>query len=180
MAGIMKTIDVVLKIPEGLNYQLAFRVVRDAPFDIEARSDARFVLAAGPGDLFPCLSQALGVFGLSGTVKAFAKLCTAKRMLYFTLTDNNISHYGWINIGFCRGFHIEPNEVFIGPIETPPKYRGHGLATFAMKHALNALLQRGFKIVYGNAQWDNHASIKVMEKCGFGAPVTAYLKGKDE
>jgi len=168
---------VVLDIPQCLNYQLVYRIEKTAPYPVDEREDARFVFCGTWRDGVRHLGAFRGAFGMLGALKTVAKLATPSRMLYFFAGPGGaMLHYGWVRIGRCRQFWINPGEVFIGPIRTVPAGRGKGLATDGIKLGINALIARGFTVFYGNSQKDNLASQRVLEKCGFGLPVSAYLK----
>jgi len=168
---------VTLDIPDVLNYQLVYRLETTTPFAVAPRDDARFVFCGCLGDGMRCFTSLRNGFGTAGAIKTVAKLATPTRMLYlFVSPAGELLHYGWVRVGRCRQFWINPGEVFIGPIRTVPAGRGKGLATDGIKLGINALLARGFTVFYGNSQRDNLASQRVLEKSGFGLPVSAYLK----
>lgn len=79
---------------------------------------------------------------------------------------------------FVYGIYLETqligilNEVETGESEIElgyaihPDHKGNGYATEALRAAIDALLNMGYKAVHAGAFEDNAASIRVMEKCG--------------
>jgi predicted acetyltransferase len=89
------------------------------------------------------------------------------------------------NWGPAEAFFIMDGDVVVGQCDirypiTPaleqygghigyhvhPKYRGRGIATFALREALKILAAKGETEALLTCSHDNHASIRVIEKCG--------------
>jgi hypothetical protein len=172
---------VELHIPSDLHYQLIYRLETKERFDVQLSDEVKFFFCPSANGAL-CHSGALfRHFGMMGLVKSLVKLATPARMLYGVVdSEGELLHYGWVSVGKCNRFWIAANDVFIGPIRTVPIGRGRGLATDALKIAINNLVALGFSVFYGNAQYDNYASQRVMDKCGFGFPVSVYLKDPNE
>jgi GNAT superfamily N-acetyltransferase len=135
-----------------------------------------FSLAAGPGWVWR-QRRALGAaLGKAGLVKAILKLCTKNRLFYCMLKQGQVAATGWCSVSFCRHYKVDPGSAVIGPIWTAEHLRGRGIATLALKQALNALMQRGLRIFYIDTAGDNLASQRVIAKCGFGPPVALYIR----
>ena len=89
---------------------------------------------------------------------------------------HEIIHFGWVMTGYCRYYKIGRRDVVIGPIETLEKERGKGVATFALKNAINNLFHPGQRVVYIDTSDNNFGAQKVFQNCGFGDPVDSYLR----
>ena len=173
-----RIVNLAIGVPEGMSYDYVYRLELEVSFEMEERDDVRFVLLEGPLNCLPLLPAAARWFGAAGAARQFLRLLSPTRMLYACVSGaDGFAHVGSLLVGHCPHFWVGPDEIAIGPIMTLKSWRGLGLATFAMKSTINALLQRGYKVFYVNANCENIASQKVMEKCGFGLPVGVYIRG---
>lgn len=167
---------VTLHIPEQVGYQLVYRQERTRPFPVGKRPDAQFVFLTGPRALLKYLSVLRPLLGWPGVLKALVKLTTGRRSLYVMLKDGRAASTGWCTVGHCRYYLVESEAVVIGPIWSAEEFRGQGLAPYALQRALNVLMARGHHTFYIDTFKTNTASQRVIEKCGFGAPVAVYAR----
>ena len=170
--------EIAIRVPRGLKAQLVFRQVFRQPLATTGDAQFDFQLCRGIRS-YLVRYQAVGrALGLLGAVKGAAKASTKRRMFYFVREGRNVLHYGWATIGRCRHYRIEPGAAVIGPIWTSPQARGRGVATIATLQAIDALVRQGHSTIYIDTSQDNAACLKVIEKCGFGPPIAAFIRGK--
>lgn len=168
--------EITLKIPGELAYQLVYRQERDEPFSLGERDDVSFIFVAAPNRLWPHRAALREILGGSGFLKSLAKLCTKRRLFYCALHGREVAATGWCSVSFCRYYKVEPGSVVIGPIWTTEHMRKRGIATHALKQALNALVKKGHRIFYIDTSGENLPSQRVIAKCGFGPPVALYIR----
>lgn len=60
--------------------------------------------------------------------------------------------------------------IVVGPVRTDADHRGRGIATFAIRHAINVMVARGHRRFYMSVAEGNVASRRMIEKSGFGPP----------
>jgi GNAT superfamily N-acetyltransferase len=172
-------VRVSLDIPDDIDFQYVYRMVRNRPYEVSKRPDHEFRLLNSLSDGFahrPLLTDALGS---GGAIKAIAKLATSRRAFYTTVNNGRASTFGWCTVGTCRWYQIERDAVVIGPIETNPDYRGLGLAGYAMQFAINEYIKRGHDVFYIDTAKLNFPAQSVFKKCGFGDPVALYFRPFD-
>lgn len=172
----MSFAEIILKIPGELAYQVVYRQERGDPFSVRERDNVSFSFVAGPSRLWPHRVALRKILGEMGFIKALVKLCTKRRLFYCVLHGQRVAATGWCTVSFCRHYKVEPGSVIIGPIWTAEHMRGKGIATHALKQALNALMKRGHLIFYIDTSGDNLPSQRVIAKCGFGPPVALYIR----
>lgn len=163
-----------LQIPEGMAYQLVYRV--------ESRDHAP--VSFPPGVAFHWVDRVApllrhwrlwaGALGAPGTVKACLKILAGRRALYGVAHGGVLGHFGWVTLSRCRHYHIEPYAAVVGPVMTLEAHRGRGLATLGLRSVRQCLLARGWPVVYIDTGGDNLAMQTVIARCGFGAPVGVY------
>jgi GNAT superfamily N-acetyltransferase len=169
-------VNVTIEVPDGLRYQLVYRLERAEPVPIDRPPGAEFVLLRGPRDAVAAARLLTARFGYAGAAKAAAKLATPSRQLYLVVADGRLVSYGWATFGQCRYYKVEPSAVVIGPIWTDESARGRGLATFGMNAALNAWVDQGVRLFYIDTECVNHPAQRVFQKCGFGTPLAVYIR----
>lgn len=158
---------VELAVPEGLSYQLIYRMQRDTPFAVSGRNDVSFHYAAG---LWPFMALSVALYRVVGRVewlRGMIRMAVGRRF-YCVLRNGEVLHYGWANVAVCRHYRVGPREVVVGPIWSAPAARDMGLATYAMQQAINRLIGEGWSVFYIDTAWDNLACQKVIARCGFG------------
>jgi len=124
--------------------------------------------------VFPIL-ETIGAYGL---LKCLLKLLSGKRNVYLILKENQVVHLGWIALGFCRFYDVEPGSAVIGPVWTDGEHRGRGLATVALVQVMNRLTARSVSVFYIDTSEQNLAMQRVIGKCGFGLPILKIKKRK--
>jgi hypothetical protein len=163
-----------LDVQPGVDVQLVYRQVCDAPLQPEARTEATFHYldnAAAAVLLQRALRTRFRPAALPGTA---AKLASGRRHYYCVTLGGRVVSDGWVSLGFCRHYHVEPESAVIGPVWTDPDQRGKGLATFALANAVTALYERGRSVTYIDTTRDNLGMQKAIERVGYGKPVAAY------
>jgi len=167
------SIEPNVTLAPGLTYQLVFRRALERPFDPRPIEDAEFVLLAGLAGAWRQRRPLARRFGVRGLPKVFAKLATRSRLLYAVVQDGAFVHDGWLSVSHCRTYAVADGDVVIGPMTTTMPMRGHGLASYGIQEAMNAMLRRGHRIFYIGTSPANLASQQVIHKCGFGRPIAA-------
>jgi hypothetical protein len=160
----------------GLRMQLIFR--RTWRRQVTERVDPQgfFIWRSGLGPLIH-MRALMKLWGLKGFLMTVAKLCTPSRLLYGVKRGGAIVHTGWITLGRCRYYEVEPDAVVIGPVATAREWRGQGLAPAAACSAMTILAENSERICYIDTSDDNVASQRMIAKCGFGPHVSSYVKG---
>lgn len=149
---------------------LLFKTLRRVPFQLDRKDDV-FVVAGLVGIMrhWPMLWR-------WSTILARAKLAlniAAGRSIFFGIQSaGNPVSTGMLALGYCRYYKVEPEAVVIGMIKTDPLRRGEGLATRAIKVAMNTMIERGLTVFYIETRRDNIAMQLSIEKLGFGQPVS--------
>lgn len=154
--------------------QLVYKCERSQPFDAPDLHGAEFRFLTSPWSVLPLLGALRRCLGSMGLVKALLKLATPSRRFYCILADGAIAHYAWASVSFCHYYRVAQGDWVIGPIMTGGRARGRGYATAALKLALNRLMADGGRVFWIDTAEDNVPCRKVIEKCGFGAPVSNY------
>jgi hypothetical protein len=175
-AGTAGSQEICLRVPAGLVSQLVFRQQPMQPFDAAVPTGAEFVYCRSTTEFAPYFRRFAKITGTGSAVRAAIKLSTSRRSWYAMLCDGEIQHHGWITAGRCRYYHVEPDAFVIGPIWTSAKSRGRGLATAATCLAMNEWLSLGEATFYIDTSTDNAPCLKVIERCGFGSPLGAFVR----
>lgn len=161
--------------PDGAaNYQNVYRLVNPRPMAQVARPNLGFAVLRGFGSGLVGLGYLKRLHGPAGALKSLLKVCTARRFFYLALEDDEVVSTGWCTKAPCKHYQIEPQAVVIGPIWTDPGQRRRGLATYALKNAINECVQNGFQLIYIDTSRDNIGAQRVFANCGFGEPVQRY------
>lgn len=172
----MEHSEVILKIPAGHPYQLVYRMERSDPFVDGAPAGVQLTLLSSPSQILRLAAGLWSWFGLSGLVKTCLKLLARDRFLYVAQRDGRVVHSGWLRVGQCRHYPVGANEVVIGPVATASECRGMGIATAALRYAVNRMLAQGHTAFYIDTAGDNFSMQKVIAKCAFGAPIACNLR----
>ena len=112
--------------------------------------------------------------GRSEFYKLLIKSLFHNRVFYFFLNGKVLMACGYLNIGFCRHYEVEPTNVVIGSIWTTPIYRGKGIATKGIQTAINWTMGKGYHTFYIDTQETNTPMLKSIEKLGFGEPINEF------
>jgi len=154
--------------------QLIYRQVREEPFEIVPLEGCRFFFAEKAIRLLAVPMPVVKCFGIAGAVKTFVKLLSGKRCLYGVVSGGQLVHHAWVSLGFCQFYDVGGGDCVVGPIWSHASSRGKGVATWALKQAINKLIERGRDVFYIDTSEDNVPCIKVAEHCGFGPAVRTY------
>lgn len=146
----------------------------------EANQPAReFFLFTSPWSLLRWVGALIRVLGVIGLAKVAIKLMTPSRCFFVVVCEQAVAHYGWVTKGRCRYYPVEPEAVVIGPVETVPGFRGKGLATVGLTAVVAAMARKGCRIMYIDTADTNVPMQRVIEKCGFGRPVSTYERPEE-
>ena len=167
---------VVLEVPEDLDVQFVYRMIRKQQFETEMPRGFKFFYLNSPSDALPHKSACIAAWGLPAYLKILAKLASKSRSLYIVLHDESLASFGWCNLGFCKHYRLEPDALMIGPIETFSQFQSRGLGSIAMMQAINLNLHKSISIFYIDTQRTNIPAQKAFLKCGFGEPFALYLR----
>lgn len=169
------TRQIILEVPAQFDSQLVFRAEFRETFAITMPAGLNFHLCRRVAEYFNIARRVRPKIGAFGACRGFLKLLTARR-LFFTVSDaDEVLHYGWLTIGRCRHYHVGTRDVVIGPIWTSSSARGRGIATFALQMAMNELIRTGYRVFYIDTSHTNVPCLTVVNKCGFGPPLAAYV-----
>jgi GNAT superfamily N-acetyltransferase len=116
--------------------------------------------------------------GMVEVLRSCLRIARGGRSFYCVLDGEEMIHFGWVTEGYCRQYEIDRSAYVIGPIWSSPAARGRGVATYATSETINWIVGRGGRVVYIDTSEDNLACRRVIEKCGFGAPVNSYARPK--
>ena len=159
--------------------QLVYRQERSEFFDVKDSTRVNFRYLKSSLDLFPLIVPLCRLFGLLGLIETGFKLVTRRRQFYCILMEGHVAHYGWVSISFCRYYKVELGDVVVGPIQTDERVRGCGYAALALKSVINELMVRGNRVFWIDTSEINLPSQRVIEKCGFGKPVSRFERPRD-
>lgn len=171
--------EVLVRIPKPLRYQLVYRLRVYTPFYKIKPFAPDFVYCQSIRDAFPVLPSLLRCFSFTKLCKLLMKLSTPRREFYLTIKNHEVVHHGWVMIGRCRYYRVEPNSAVIGPIWTAPSARNLGIGTQSLQQAIDTLISRGVFLFYIDTSDDNLPCQKLIAKCGFGPPVAVYIRGEE-
>lgn len=93
---------------------------------------------------------------------------TFKRLQAISLSDDRFLRGIYLNgqlIGFINEVEKNKQEIELGYV-IHPRHHNHGYATEALKAVISIMSASGFSVVKTGAFEGNHASMRVMEKCG--------------
>ncbi len=152
--------------------QLIYRTQRNTPFPL-LTNDMDFHFLQCTRDVFTDW-RLLPIKGFGEKIKLALKIFSGRRFFYYVTQKEQLLHTAWISLGFCRHYSVANNEIVIGPIWTTPEGRNKGVATFALKQAMNKLIYQGKFIFYIDTSEDNIPCQKVISNCHFGVPVNHY------
>ena len=171
-------VSVSLQIPAGMPFQLVYRQERTEPTVIPERSDCSFLMLVRPTDIAALAPAIQARLGWAGLARAGAKLATRGRLYYCLISGRRVVSDGWLAVSFCRYYRVEPGDVVIGPVWTDPAWRGRGLATYGLARAMDTMRQRGHSVFFIDTSNDNEAMQRAIARCGFGAPLAVYIRGR--
>lgn len=157
--------------------QLIYRTKRDTPFSVE-NNEMQFHFLQHIRDVFTD-EHLVPMKGLGEKMKLAVKICSGRRYFYYVTQNGQVLHTAWVSLGFCRHYCVAKTDTVIGPIWTTPAGRNMGVATFALKMAINFLIHQGKLIFYIDTSEENISCQKVISNCGFGAPINHYEREKD-
>lgn len=170
--------NVALRIPADLPYQLIYRMRRDTPYAVDARTDVDFHYVAGLWQYLSLTRALRRVAGSAEWLRGIARMLAGRRF-YCIVRGGSVLHHGWANVGVCRHYKVSVGEVVIGPIWSAPSARGMGLATHATQQAINRLVAEGHAVFYIDTSWDNLACQAVIARCGFGDAMGCMPRERD-
>jgi GNAT superfamily N-acetyltransferase len=167
--------EVTLQIPKRFRVQLVFRQERSERIAAGLPAGFCFRFCQGFVQFVSLFGEVRRIAGMGEALKGCLRILSRKRMFYCVLQEGQLVHSAWTTVSRCRHYAIEPNAVVIGPIWSAPEIRGRGIATSAMQLAMNELVARGHTTIYIDTSSNNFPCLSVIEKCGFGSPMTAYV-----
>lgn len=168
--------EILVRIPAGSKSQLVFRSEFTGEVALAAQGDLQFHWCDDVRSYARLSNSLRNTLGFAGTLKGAIKSLTRRRIFYAVSEAGDVLHRGWITLGRCMHYWIEPNAAVIGPIWTSSQARGRGIATFAVSHAINKLIDRDYTTIYIDTSLDNEPCLRVIEKCGFGRPIATYIR----
>ena len=150
-----------------------FRLIRSAPF--ESAPPDQFFLVSGPVALLTHGQALVRHHGID-YARQLAKSFSSKRTFYIVKQNNVVINFGTLTLGVCRYYPVEPTAVVIGSCWTADAHRGRGLATSAIRAAMNCMISKGSSLFYIDTQANNTAMLRSIEKLGFGNPIKRSTK----
>ena len=171
--------ELTLRIPPDLRCQLLFRQRRTQPFEVAPVANVEYIHCVGLLD-FLRVARALRRINRPGELFRSLLRMSAGRHFYCVRRGDELLHIGWVSIGWCRHYLVGDGDAVIGSIWSAPAARGLGLATFATMRTINNLIARGGSTFYIDTAEDNAACLKMIAKCGFGAPISVFPRKPDQ
>ncbi|NQT91379.1 MAG: GNAT family N-acetyltransferase [Lentisphaerae bacterium] len=159
--------------------QFIYRQERQEAFGTTLPGTASVRLLIRPTDAATCLLSLARVLGISETAKLLVKLATPRRKFYGVFVKEEMVGYGYVTMSRCRYYDVDEGSAVLGPVWTSPSSRGQGYATMGIQLVLDMLFSKGITVFYIDTSERNGAMQRVVEKCGFGAPVGDFPKEDD-
>ncbi len=113
----------------------------------------------------------------AGAIKQFAKSFSRRRPCYILIDQGRIVGFGTLAIGFCRDYPVEDDAVVIGTVWTDEAMRGRGLATAAIRAAMNYMIARGTRKFYIDTAQSNYPMLRSIGKLEFGVSSGKFVIG---
>lgn len=167
---------VTLEIPDHIRFQMVYRLQKGDPYPVAPEAGYEFHFLGSAREGVAKFGLISGYSGRAGALKTMAKLATPSRSMYLLSLSGRVVSVGWTTLGQCRYYKVEKESVVIGPIWTSDEVRGKGLATLALKLAINEHIRRGRSLFYIDTEKVNTSAQRVFEKCGFGQPAALYFR----
>lgn len=169
--------EFLVRVPPGLESQLVFRGEFASEVElVPAKLKLQFHWCSNLGSYKKLSGMLIKTLGVAGTIKGALKSVTRHRMFYGVTEGADVLHHGWVTLGRCNQYHIEPSAAVVGPIWTSPQARGRGIATFALSHVIKELVGLNRRVIYIDTSCDNAPCLKVIDNCGFGSPIATYIR----
>lgn len=167
--------EVTLRVPAKMHFQLVFR--REVPQTQAVRevTGVQFCFIDSIGACLANLALIQIALGPTGLIKAVLKVARG-RVFYFAHEQGRVLHTGWVTFSFCRFYRVEKGGAVIGPIWSAEAARGRGVAVYATQMAMNVLYGKGVQVCFIDTSNGNAPCLKVIEHCGFGHPVGAFIR----
>ena len=163
-------------IPNDFVIQFYYMQERTDQVSVNWPHGFRFVMLSSPVDAIAGFGLLLKLFGFVQSAKTVLKLTTSSRRFYFVCNSTEIVSWGWCMVGKNNHYMIEPTAMYIGPIETVESHRGKGLASQALKAAINHHVRLGNRRFYIDTHQNNFAAQKSFGHAGFGNPCGFYRR----
>lgn len=167
--------EVTLRIPSTFRLQLVFRQERTEAIPAQWIDGVSFTFCDTLREYLRLFREVRRVAGIRGAIKGCVRILTKRRMFYCVREEGRIVHSAWATASYCRHYFVERHAAVIGPIWSAPEVRGRGIATYASQHGINELVSRGYSVIYIDTSSTNHSCLRVIQNCGFGDPMTAYV-----
>jgi hypothetical protein len=168
--------EATLRVPARLPFQLVFRQERNRAFAVKPLDNVEFCLVDSLEMATAHLTTLRKLMGWRGAAKATLKV-KAGRVFYFVRDGDSVLHTGWMTSSWCRYYRVGQGDVIVGPIWSAEAARSRGVGSFATQMAINAMIQRGRTVFFIDTENDNHPCLRLIDKCEFGYPIAAYLRG---
>ncbi|MBD3367491.1 MAG: GNAT family N-acetyltransferase [Candidatus Eisenbacteria bacterium] len=168
---------VELGVPVGFDYQMVFRKEWREPLPVDERDDVSFLTVANPLAALRLLPAVKGQYRLPMFLKTLIRLAMGRRIAYFLIKDRMIVGAGIAWIGRCRHYWVEPDSAIIGASWTSTDYRRQGLGYHGVASTINALIDRGHRIIYADTDRDNRGGQGIIRRCEWGDPIGLYILG---
>jgi GNAT superfamily N-acetyltransferase len=163
-------------LPKDFEIQFYYLQSRVEPMAVSFPGGYRFLMLSNPMDAFAVVSLLMKAFGSAQTAKTFVKLITANRRFYIVCDSATIVSWGWCTVGKNNFYRVESDAMTIGPIETVEQSRGKGLASQALKAAINHHIDLGIHRFYIDTHQRNIAAQKSFVHAGFNQPCGFYRR----
>lgn len=167
--------EVTLRVPAKMHFQLVFRREVLQRVAVREVKGVQFCFIDSIGACLANLALMRKALGPAGLIKALLKVARG-RVFYFAHEQGSVLHTGWVTFSFCRFYRVEQGDAVIGPIWSAEAARGRGVAVYATQMAMNALHGGGTRVCFIDTSNGNAPCLKVIEHCGFGYPVGAFLR----
>lgn len=169
--------EVLLRVPEDLDYQLVFRQERSDPVPLEERDGCELVMLTNPLAGLKYLSR-LGGYPPGRYLRLLLRLARGNRIVCLLLRSGTIAVSACTWLGVSKHYWIDPGATVVGGLWTSPEHRGQGLGFYAFAKMVNAMIERGHHLLYVDTDRDNIASRHIIDHCGWGEPIALYIIGR--
>jgi GNAT superfamily N-acetyltransferase len=104
--------------------------------------------------------------------RPYRRWFSAASVCFLGLVQGKVVSYCWAHQGFYAlgrvgRFGLREGEWWIGPVYVDKRYRGRGINTAQIRHAIRELSGTEGKVFFTATNASNHASLKSFAKCGF-------------
>lgn len=142
----------------------------NGPFLPETRSDCTFKRYDSVGDLPESIQADISSDGKPTRLTRDKRELNENAILWVAMVNDRVASTVFTRKG--KHFHnwflpLQPEDVVIFRLRTHPDFRGHGLASSLIRHAMHETIKEGPGNAYIDCRTYNKSSISCILKAGF-------------